>query len=83
METVGQGNISEEFSLPVCEIKFDYIRKDRRVRKYVTLTISCCNLAAGNITMNGSLSVPIKLTEISLINMEDYSRKDVWEDLYH
>jgi hypothetical protein len=29
--------------------------------------------------MNGSLSVPIKLTEISLINMEDYSRKDVWE----
>ena len=35
METVGQGNISEEFSLPVCEIKFDYLRKDRRVRKYV------------------------------------------------
>ena len=35
METVGQGNILEGFSLPVCEIKFDYLRKDRRVRKYV------------------------------------------------
>lgn len=35
METVDHENISEEISLPVCRIKFDYLRKDRRERKYV------------------------------------------------
>ncbi|CAG2185846.1 unnamed protein product [Mytilus edulis] len=35
METVDHENISEEISLPVCKIKFDYTRKDRRDRTYV------------------------------------------------
>ncbi|XP_052092248.1 serine/threonine-protein kinase 11-interacting protein-like isoform X2 [Mytilus californianus] len=35
METVDHENISGEISLPVCKIKFDYTRKDRRDRKYV------------------------------------------------
>ncbi|XP_076093432.1 uncharacterized protein LOC143064473 [Mytilus galloprovincialis] len=35
METVDHENISQEISLPVCKIKFDYTRKDRRDRTYV------------------------------------------------